>query len=73
MGGGETIHFQGVTVVAESELALCCQIIGRDYWIAPSRVLAGSSVAHFGDRGVLVLARDIATEHGMVPDRRRPL
>ncbi len=73
MGGEATVHFPGVTVVAESDLALCFQITGRDYWIAPRQVLAGSTVAHFGDRGALVLAREIAVEHEMVPDRRRPL
>ena len=73
MDSGGTVRFQGVEVVRESDLALCCCIKGRDYWIAPDRVLAGSSVAHFGDRGTMVLATQFAEDQGLLLGRSRPL
>ena len=65
MGIGATVELQNVKVVAESVLGLCCRITGRDHWIAPHRLLAGSTVAHFGDRGRLVVARQFAEERGL--------
>jgi hypothetical protein len=67
MGLGATVAFHDVHVVAESQLALCCHIGGRDYWIAPHRLLEGSSVAHFGDRGMVVVARQFAEDDGLLP------
>jgi hypothetical protein len=73
MSAAVTIELHGVTVVAESEFALCCQITGRDHWIPAHRLLKGSSVAHFGDRGSIVLARQFAEECGLLLERFRPL
>ena len=73
MGTGATIEVGGVTVVAESELGLCCRITGRDHWIAPQSLLKGSSVAHFGDRGSIVVARQFAEDRGFLVERFRPL
>ena len=66
MGIGATVELQNVKVVAESVLGLCCRITGRDHWIVPHRLLAGSTVAHFGDRGVIVVAREFADEKALV-------
>jgi hypothetical protein len=65
MGIGATVRFQA-EVVRESVLALCCRIMGRDHWIAPDRFLDGSSVAHLGDRGIVVLARQFAEDRGLL-------
>jgi hypothetical protein len=67
------VQFRGVEIVRESELALCCHIGGRDYWLGHDRLLEGSSVAHFGDRGIIVLARQFAEERGLLLRRGRPL
>ena len=69
MVGGETATVQDVKVVAESELVLCCGITGRDHWIPQHRLLEGRSVAHFGDRGVIIVARQLAEEPQMVAAR----
>ena len=69
MSAGVTIELHGVTMVAESELALCCQITGRDHWIPARRLLEGSSVAHFGDRGSIVLARQFAEACSLLLER----
>ena len=69
MGIGRTVAFKGVTVVAESERGLCCRITGRDHWIAAHHLLQGSSIAHFGDRGILIVARQFAEDGGLLMDR----
>ena len=66
MGIGATVELRNVEVVAESVLGLCCRITGRDHWIAPHRLLAGSTVAHFGDRGIIVVAREFSDEKALV-------
>ena len=66
MGIGAAVELQNVKVVAESVLGLCCRIAGRDHWIALHRLLAGSTVAHFGDRGSIVVAREFANEKALV-------
>ena len=65
MNVAATVEFQGVKVIAESERALCCRIMWRDHWIPPHNLLEGSTVAHFGDRGVLVVSRQFAEDEGM--------
>jgi hypothetical protein len=72
MARGATVQFLGVEVVRESDLALCCRITGRDYWIARDHLLDGSSVAHFGDRGVVVLARQFAEDRGALLGQSSP-
>jgi hypothetical protein len=61
-----TVEFQGVKIVAESERALCCRIAGRDHWIPPGRFLEGTSVAHFGDRGTVVVTSEFADTQGLL-------
>ena len=73
MGMGATVRFEDAVVVRESALALCCRIMGRDHWIAPDRLLDGSSVAHFGDRGVIVLTRQFAEDRGLLLGPSRSL
>ena len=66
MSIGATVVLQNVKVVAESVMGLCCRITGRDHWIASHRLLAGSTVAHFGDRGIIVVARQFAEERALL-------
>ena len=73
MGLGTTVEFKGVTIVAESELGVCCRITGRDHWIAAHHLLRGSSVAHFGDRGILIVTRQFAEDGGLLPSPFPPL
>ena len=68
-----TVQFRDVKVVAESERALCCRITGRDHWIPPHRLLEGSSVAHFGDRGTVVVASEYAEGQGLLLSPFPPL
>ena len=68
-----TVEFEGVKVVAESALALCCRITGRDHWIPPRYLQEGSSVAHFGDRGIVIVSRQFAEDRGLLLRPFRPL
>ena len=61
-----TVEFEGVKVVAESTLGLCCRIAGRDHWIPSHDLQDGGSVAHFGDRGTIIVSRQFADDHGML-------
>jgi len=69
IGETETIEFRSVKIVSESDLAVCYCIAGQDHWIARERVLSGSSVVSFGDRGTLVLTRQFAEDRGLLPTR----
>ena len=68
-----TVEFEGVKVVAESTLGLCCRIAGRDHWIPPHDLRDGSSVAHFGDRGIVIVSRQFAEDRGLLLRPFRPL
>jgi hypothetical protein len=68
-----TIEFQDVKVVAESDRGLCCRITGRNHWIASHRLLEGSSVAHFGDRGTVVVTSEFAEREGLLKSPFPPL
>ena len=57
----------GVTVVQESEAALLCRIDGRERWIPRDKVREGTTIAHAGDSGMLVVPRTFAIEWGLVP------
>jgi len=69
----DTVAFDSVQVIRESTSALCCLIMEREYWFAPECLLAGSTVAHFGDRGVIILARRVAEDRGLTSYQHRPL
>jgi len=66
MGIGETIEVRGVKIVMDSDLAVCYRIAGRDHWIGRERVLSGTTVVNFGDRGTLVLTRQFAEDRGLL-------
>lgn len=62
-----TVEFPNVFVVREAELALFCEIGGKHYWVARSRLEPGSTVRREGDVGVVVVSWDFALECGWVP------
>ncbi len=73
MDAGATVEFRGVEIVRESTLAVCCRIREREYWIAPDRLLKGTTAAHFGDRGIMILARQFAEDRGLLLIQHSPL
>lgn len=65
MESQHSVEFAGVKVVEEDDLVLLCVIGGRRHWIGVDRLRPGSTVAHPGDHGVLVLDRRFAEELGI--------
>ena len=61
--GIECVEFVGVQVLDEENLVLLCLIEGKRHWIGVGRAQLGSTVAHRGDRGRLVLEQQFA--HGL--------
>ena len=66
MESQHSVEFAGVEVVEEDDLLLLCVIAGRRHWISVDRLRPGSTVAHSGDHGVLVLDRQFVAERGFV-------
>ena len=63
----DTIEIRGVTVMRLTDVALLCRMGNQHRWIAPTQLQPGSTVAHSGDVGTIVLKRPFAVEQGLVP------
>jgi hypothetical protein len=66
MDDGDRLAFDNVEVIEHNDLALRCLVAGRIVTVPPLRILAGTTVAYAGDRGRLVLPRDVAIQLGLV-------
>ena len=65
--GTNRVEFLDVEVTGEDGLsALTCRVEGRIVTVPPLRILPGSEVSRKGDRGRLVLPRDLAVRLGLV-------
>ena len=62
----EFVEFAGVEVLDEDDLVLLCRVGRRRHWFALDRLRVGTTIAHRGDRGLLVLDRQFALERGLV-------
>lgn len=60
------VEFPNVEVLADNSLVLRCHVNGKLVGIAPRRLLPGTTVQHPGDRGMLVLTRELATKLGLL-------
>ena len=59
------VEFAGVEVLDEDDLVLLCRVGRHRHWFAVDRLQPGTTVAHRGDRGLLVLDRQFAVERGL--------
>ena len=68
MGFSETprVKFTDVEVVRTTGLLLQCRIGAQLVAVQIRRLLSGTDVFHAGDRGVLVLPRELALNLGLV-------
>jgi hypothetical protein len=66
MDDTDRVAFVDVEVLAANPLILLCRVKGRLVSIPPRRVLPGTTVHKNGDRGTLVLSRDLAKMLGLV-------
>jgi hypothetical protein len=62
----ETVELEDVSVEAETDLALLCNIDDKKHWIPKSVVHEDSEVSSEGDTGTIVLQRWFAEKEGLV-------
>jgi hypothetical protein len=65
MDAADWIAFLDVEVLADNQLVLLCRVNGRLVSIPPGRMLPGTTIRQHGDRGTLVLTRQIAALLGL--------
>ena len=64
--GTDRVEFPEAEVVSGNDLALVCRVGEQMVSVPPLRILPGSDVWRVGDRGRLVLPRDVAAQLGLV-------
>jgi len=60
------VEFDGVEVVSANDLILMCRIGERLVAVPARRTLPGTEVARAGDRGRLVIGRELALNLGLI-------
>jgi len=65
MDGTDRMEFSDVEVLGSSGLVMRCRVNGKLVGVPPLRLLPGTTIARAGDRGLLVLGREMARELGL--------
>ena len=63
--GSDRVEFADVYVVSDSRFVVMCRIGNLVVAVRPSSILPGSEVKVKGDRGRLVLSREVAVSLGL--------
>lgn len=63
--GSDRVGFDDVEVLVDGPI-LSCRVGKKVVWVPPRRLQPGTTVAHKGDRGTLVLSREVALNLGLV-------
>jgi hypothetical protein len=61
----QQVEFDNVEVVRETTVILMCRIGTRTVAVPALRMLPGTTVARLGDRGRLILPREVALNLGL--------
>ena len=64
--GASRVEFADVEVVSANNLVLICRVGDRTVAVPASRILPGTEVEHAGDRGRLVIRRELALNLGLI-------
>ena len=64
--GSDRLEFDNVEVIGPAGIVLVCRVRSRIVGVPPRRMMPGTTVAHMGDRGRLVLSRQAAVDLGLV-------
>jgi len=64
--GSQRVEFEDVHVLAMNDLVMMCQIGDHIVKVPSLRILPGTTISGHGDRGRLVLPRDLAARLGLV-------
>ena len=60
MDGSDRVELADVDVFASNDIVMLCRINGKVVAVTQRTALPGTEVSRTGDRGLLVLARDVA-------------
>ena len=63
--GSDRGTFDDVQVLSDGAI-LSCRVGRKLVWVPPRRMLPGTSIARAGDRGRLVLSREVALNLGLI-------
>jgi len=64
--GSRRVEFDDVEVIRDTSLILMCRVGMKLIAVPPLRMLPGTTIARTGDRGRLVLSRELALNLGLV-------
>ena len=64
--GSRRVEFDDVEVIRDASLILMCRVGMKVIAVPPLRMLPGTTIARMGDRGRLVLPREVALNLGLV-------
>ncbi len=63
--GADRVTFDDVEVASDGVI-LSCRVGKKVVWVPPQRMLPGTTIARRGDRGRLVLSREVALNLGLL-------
>jgi len=66
ISGSLQVELDNVEVVRETDLVLMCRVGERVVGVPPRRMLPGTTVCRRGDRGRLILPREVALNLDLV-------
>ena len=64
--GSRRVEFDDVEVIRDTSLILMCRVGMKLIAVPPLRMLPGTTIARMGDRGRLVLSRELALNLGLI-------
>ena len=64
--GSDRVEFDDVEVVSHAALLVTCRVGQKVVAVPPLRMLPGTTIAQTGDRGRLVLRREVALNLGLI-------
>ena len=65
MEGSDRVEFRDVEALSYRRLSLVCRVESTLVSVPPRRILPGSQVRRRGDRGKLVLPKEVAVDLGL--------
>jgi len=63
--GSDRVTFDDVEIASDGVI-LSCRVGKKVVWVPPRRMLPGTTIARTGDRGRLVLSREVALNLGLI-------
>jgi len=64
--GSQRVEFDDVEIVRATAIILMCRVGMRIVAVPPRRTLPGTTVRRMGDRGRLILPREVALNLGLI-------